>query len=473
MELTPTPVRSKHRTISPSVRLVLAIFLRAVPQCQATLYQGLAAIHLTRETSNSALDANSIAAYVAAEATAHRSEAEDSLNVGFGAASCFLVIAGLDDIRPESYPLLREEAPLSYGESEVRDFSNITERTEWYLYIGALALGVIFILTIYGSRGISVSLCICGYVMCLSIMSVLLRRVFKDAKFPYPLWVTSSHFLATAIVGLTYLSLQKCRKGKAISTPSMNLWLCGILPIALATTGSIGFANRGLLHCDAHFYEMFSVQTLLVTAAIGTCLGRRLRAVLVPPLLVISAGLIIVSVSAGKAARFELVALPLILAGVVLRAFKVQMQGLLLSGAGRLHHMEPMELICWSSWSCFIVMFTWSAYVEGLEPYRHCVNQKVVETVGISAVAACCLNVSSLFVLGELGPVAQQAVGQLKGALGCLTAVVVLGEHVNRQEAIGYVMVVSAIFWFNRTDLILRQESLQGIGGQKKQTPNV
>eukprot|EP00928_Gymnodinium_smaydae_P079090 TRINITY_DN63106_c0_g1_i1.p1 TRINITY_DN63106_c0_g1~~TRINITY_DN63106_c0_g1_i1.p1 ORF type:complete len:360 (-),score=45.01 TRINITY_DN63106_c0_g1_i1:178-1167(-) len=290
------------------------------------------------------------------------------------------------------------------------------------------------------------------YVFALSSMSSMVRSIFVGFHFPFSLWVTATHFLCTAVFSFLLLAVQSHRSSTPVFVPSLSHLTRGILPPALAMALSIGCTNVGLTYANASFSEMVSSTSLLVTAALGAMYGPPLNSRLYMPLLWISIGMLIVSKGEAKFSSFGAL---FILVGVFFRGLKVQIQGQLLTNNTRFEDMTPLELVAWNGLTSFIIMAMCFTYLEGMKPWEFLASQgkaNLYIMLFASACVACILETSSMFVLKELGPVAQQAVGQLKGVLACATATLTLGEVVRLQQACGYAVMIVAIAWYNRID---------------------
>merc|ERR1719321_383313 len=98
---------------------------------------------------------------------------------------------------------------------------------------------------------------------------------------------------------------------------------------------------------------------------------------------------------------------------------------------------------------------TWSLLTEGVEPWVLLAGENalaLILAIGITCVNACILNVANLFVIKDLGAVATQLAGQLKGILIVLGGVALLGEDVQVIQLGGYAFVFAGVFWYNRLD---------------------
>merc|ERR1719515_547087 len=134
-------------------------------------------------------------------------------------------------------------------------------------------------------------------------------------------------------------------------------------------------------------------------------MGKAFNLKLLPPLMVLTLGLCVVSFGE---LSFSLLGFSCIALGTVMRAMKVQLQSILLSAStdSSMTVLDPIELTVWTSTVCFSIMMVWSLAVEGLEPFVKVTDLGTLLAVLITAAAATVLNIAALFVLKEVGPVA-------------------------------------------------------------------
>merc|ERR1719387_3194845 len=106
-------------------------------------------------------------------------------------------------------------------------------------------------------------------------------------------------------------------------------------------------------------------------------------------------------------------------------------------------------------------MTCWSLATEGVTPLVNIFAWGPFMAVLYTCMGASILNIAALFVLRELGPVAQQIVGQLKGVLAIVGSVALFDEAVSMQQIAGYTILMAGIFWYNRTDSEIKEEKKQ------------
>merc|ERR1719443_1398903 len=195
--------------------------------------------------------------------------------------------------------------------------------------VSVILLGII-ITGIYYNRGMGTVAKILTYIYALSSMSVLIRNVYVNHDFNFPQWVTASHFLSTGLTGLVVLLHRRATEGKEITIPTMETFYKGIGPVGSTFALSIGFANRGLMYTNTHFYEMIASTSMLVTAGVGVLMGKAFNMKLLPPLMVLTLGLCVVSFGE---LSFSLLGFSCIALGTVMLATKVQLQNILRSAS--------------------------------------------------------------------------------------------------------------------------------------------
>jgi len=350
------------------------------------------------------------------------------------------------------------------------EFDILSDENRPKLMYGLAVVAVAALLTgLYWSRGVVTVASILAYVGALSSMSVLIRNVYVGADFKYPQFLTATHFIATAAVGSSVLLYRNLTQGQKINVPDLDCWLKGLVPVAFTFVFSLGMANNGLLLTNAHFYEMIGSSTPLVTAGIAIMIGRGFDLQLSLPLGVITVALFIVAFGEVKLTMLGLAAC---LAGVLGRGAKSTLQHSLMGGSAW-KSMDPIEVAVWTSLTCLVLMATWSALTEGMEPFQKIVNLPTFIAVLWTCAGASILNIAALFVLRELGPVTQQVVGQLKGILAILGAVAAFGEVITMQQIVGYSLLIAGIAWYNKTDMDIKDKKKKDLEQQVDETSKI
>jgi len=285
-------------------------------------------------------------------------------------------------------------------------------------------------------------------------MSVLIRNCYVNENFKYPQFVTATHFAGTAVVGSFWLLCRYVREGRSVTLPDASCVLKGLLPLACTVVLSMAASNNGLLFSSAHFFEMISTSTPLCTALLAISLGRDFDLRLTAPLLLITLALVVVAFGE---LQFTTLGFVLCFGSVLTRSVKSVMQHALMGSNDEWKSMDPVEVAVWQSMLCFVLMLGWSVASEGAQPWVEIRAWGPFVAVLATCAGAAGINIFGLIVIKELGPVAQQVVGTLKGALSILCAVAVFGEALSTQQIVGYVVLLGGIAWYNKKDMQLKQ----------------
>lgn len=319
---------------------------------------------------------------------------------------------------------------------------------------GLFAMGGL-VCWMYFERGLRVIISVLCYMFSLSSMTLTIRNVYVNFNFNHPLWLTASHFLFTALIGLCILFHQHRTGEQPMTIPPLRQFARGILPVSLVFAISIGSANLGLLYTNAHFYEMVGATTALATAGLGVLMGKTFDPVLLPPLLFVTSGLMI---CAFGEIVFSSIGFSFCAAAVMSRALKAIVQHQLMEGDIGMR-LTPIQLVVWMSLPSSGIMALWSLYSEGAQPfYDFYASAGTQGAVFLTIINACILNTAALYVLQNLGPVAQQLAGQLKGVLAILGSVALFGEQVALQQIFGFSIIIAGVTWYNRKDMWIKQQ---------------
>jgi len=350
-------------------------------------------------------------------------------------------------------PMFPEMYHLDVHTSRQGDMSSISNNYVIYFSVtGACFAGIALM---YQGRGLSIVLAIITFLASISLMSNLIRNIYLTGDFHYPLFITCSHQLSTCLAGFIILLSKQATMGQKINYPTGKTMMTSLGPVGFCVAGSLGFSNLGLLYTNTHFYEMIAPLNGLATFGIGILLGHRTSIKLLPPVICVVIGLPLV---VAPEPNISFIGLAFILSAVLCRSGKAWMQSLLMSH-GMSQSFDPIELSCWSAISTFVIMIIWSIIAEGLAPWKALWHAPVLVAVFMSCIAAVVLNVSGLFILKDMGPVAQQIISEFKGVLASLGAVAAFGEVITPQQWVCYALTVIGIYWYNQTDKQIQQEA--------------
>eukprot|EP00927_Polykrikos_kofoidii_P072435 TRINITY_DN68554_c0_g1_i1.p1 TRINITY_DN68554_c0_g1~~TRINITY_DN68554_c0_g1_i1.p1 ORF type:complete len:399 (-),score=50.09 TRINITY_DN68554_c0_g1_i1:99-1295(-) len=315
------------------------------------------------------------------------------------------------------------------------------------------------VVSIFYNRGAFTCGAVLFYVTALSTMTLVLKDVFE--KWNYPLFVTSTHFFCTSLFAFLLLVRRRAVCGEPLPGVTFDLMVKGIIPVAACFSASIGLCNTGLALSNVHFYEMVDSCTPIVSAVITLLLCKPFFPVLFLPLGVVCLGLL--CCFTGEIG-FSIIAFGFLMSGTVLRSCKAVIQQILMSGDSTTK-LAPVELVMFTSCASYLIMAIWSSCSEGTEPYKSImkfqgISWMLIFKLLVSIVNAMVINFAGIFVIRDLGAVAQQLTGTLKGLLTVLGGIAMRNEMVTFQQIIAYTAVVSGIAWYNYLDHTKRSEAI-------------
>lgn len=338
------------------------------------------------------------------------------------------------------------------------------------IYAFAIMSMGILVSALYRHRSTAVIVRIMIYLLALCLIKINVRYVFEEYSFDFPKFLTALHFLFSGLIcSLLMLSMPSLRSTK--SQGAVLSWRCmvfKICPLAVVFASSIGAGNAALVYANTSFVEMMSSCTPACTVVVAILLNQPFQKQLLWPVLVVCVGLI---VCAAGVVEFSLIGCVLSLLATLLRAFKAVLQQILMGGGGGGGSgFDPVQLLGWMSLPSVVLMLTWSFVSdEGWGPYASLAggSRNLFLCIGLTCINACILNVMATFVVKDLGAVAAQLTGQLKGLVTVLGGIALLKETVCPQQVIGYSLVMLGIFWYTSMESGLKAQEKE----QKERDP--
>lgn len=284
-------------------------------------------------------------------------------------------------------------------------------------------------------------------------MTLTVKNVYNVSAFHYPKWLTATHFISGFIVCSAVMLYRRLVDGKGIPVPTTRQFFSGILPIAISFSASIGASNMALVGSNAAFVEMVSASGPLCTVLASVAMGLPFKFHKVWPVILVTVGM---CVCATGELKFSMLGFCLALFATLARAVKASLQQLLMSNMDNQVKLDPIELLAWVCPPSILIMLTWSWLTEGSQPYWALAESdpslRLHGSILLTCFNACVLNVSALFVMKDLGAVAMQLCGQLKGAIVVIGGVAIFGEHVTSVQTLGFALEMIGAFWYNSLD---------------------
>lgn len=339
------------------------------------------------------------------------------------------------------------------------------------VYGASIATMCLIVTGVYFNRGFLVVFRVLAYLLALSTMTLTVKSVYKNHGYNFPKFVSCMHFISAGILCFGIMAWRKHAAEKPIAIPSLKQMGTMITPTALAFACGIGANNLALLYANAAFVEMVGASSPVCVVGVSIAIGKGFNMKLIWPVLMVCLG---IATCASGELKFSMIGFGLAVFATLARAIKTVLQHALMDGDE--HAFDPIELLAWMSLPSIAVMMTWSVLTEGMAPFERLTGENglaLILAIGITCVNACILNVANLFVIKDLGAVATQLAGNLKGILIVLGGVAMLGEHVQLMQIGGYGFVVAGVAWYNKTDKEIKDAKKAEAEGAKESTPLV
>lgn len=203
----------------------------------------------------------------------------------------------------------------------------------------------------------------------------------------------------------------------------------------------------------------------MYTVAVLLVFGVKFDMQLLLPVLVVVFGCVL---TVKGAAGFSAIGFALVGFGNLTRAVKGAGQQVLMTGEAK-ERFDPFTLLAWMCLAAAVVMLIFSFVTEGSAPYHKLQQEREEEgssgtliAIGISAVNAVVLNLTSLYVVRELGAVGIILVGQTKAVLTVIGGVVLFGEVVSKMQCVGFAVVLLGTIVYSNMERTLKEKAAIG-----------
>jgi len=318
-------------------------------------------------------------------------------------------------------------------------------------YAIALVVMVAAVTAMFYPMGMNVVCQVVLYVSCLAFVKIALKIVYEYG-FNYPKFITAIHLFISSSAAFIVLFYRMVSTGKSIAYPTRNELFMGVLPIAATFGCSIASENSALVFVSAAFSEVVASTNPVMSFSLTWILGMGANLSLIPPICVVVLGCLI---SVKGEMYFSSMGLALLLLSVFFRGLKAVMQQKLMTGETK-EKFDPVTLMAWTCMFAFLVVAGYSVLSEGYAPIAALSAASdltgLIGAILFSAVIACTLNISALFVIKQLGAVGMQMVSQMKSMLVVIGGIAVLGESFTNMQKFGFAVVLSGVYWYSRVN---------------------
>merc|ERR1719487_499303 len=149
----------------------------------------------------------------------------------------------------------------------------------------------ITIVVIYWSRGPAVWLRLIAYLVSLSTITLTVKSIYVNNNFPYPKFISGTHFLTGGILCYCIMLYRQRYMDKPIPVPTMRQFVQMILPVTFTFATAIAAGNMALVYASAGFVEMIACSGPICVVFISIGLGIKFHRALFWPVLVVCIGM--------------------------------------------------------------------------------------------------------------------------------------------------------------------------------------
>jgi len=282
--------------------------------------------------------------------------------------------------------------------------------------------------------------------------------------FEFPLTITVLHMVFSW--GMCWLQLRLFHEAPKAAALGLREQARKIAPLAVCFAASVAMGNLSLKYIYPSFSQMLGSMAPLITVGLAVAMqGQRFNCWTWASMPVICGGLVLCSAAE---VNFNAVGALYCFGSTVLRALKSIVQGKLLEGAG----MDSVTLLYYMApWAALLLQAAAFA-MEGLEPFR-VLRRGLIGGVGADGLAdpfapamtggpllvalliasglnACLLNVFTFKVTACTSAVTLQVLGNVKACLSIGVSVVIFGNPLTWEQAVGVLICLFGVWIYNR-----------------------
>lgn len=284
-----------------------------------------------------------------------------------------------------------------------------------------------------------------AFVTTISLSSVL-KYLFKNEKYPFPLFVTCMHMAVSYLVASIAINKLKMNE-HTFRTFSPAIQMRKIFPIALCTAVSMGCSNLALKFLYPSFVSMVSSGLPLFTIVLALLLNtEKFNRWTYISMLPIFAGL---AISSNNEVNFDGFGFIVLLIGIILRALKQVLQAKILRDEGKI---DALTLLYYIAPQNFIIFFIWSLSAEGLEPGRVLLTARwqTWTVLIISTLFAAMFNLLSFRAITLINATAWSLMGLINAPAITILSSFLFGNYVAPLQMLGFSITLSGVYLYQQ-----------------------
>lgn len=290
----------------------------------------------------------------------------------------------------------------------------------------------------------AVFICIAYVVVGLALI-LLNQYILKDLHFPYPMFLSGLGVLASAVFARILIRLRFAQLLKADALEGI-LWYQRILPVGLASAGTLAFGNMVYLYLDVGFIQMLKSFTPVVIIAFAYMANVETPTMpVVYSVFVISVG---IAATCSFSPTFHVLGISIMFLSAVMEAVRLVLTQYLLKQL-QFGVIEGQYVLAPASafW-----LFAASAVFEFRQMYERNALRILLDNFSfflLASVMGVIVNFMAYSVIQATNSLMMKMLGTLRSIVTIALGVVMFKEVITIQEAEGYLVALLGFVAYN------------------------
>jgi drug/metabolite transporter (DMT)-like permease len=279
------------------------------------------------------------------------------------------------------------------------------------------------------------------YIVASASMIETNKWLMSPGNFPYPLTLTTNHMLVSVILA-NCLRFFCPAAFPALEKLHVSPWFClKFVPIGAAFALSIVCGNGAYSYLSVSFLQVMKQANIVIIYTMSViCSLEALRRCSVMLLAGTLCGTLL---AVHGEMHFKLIGFLLQLASSLSEAFKVIIQGILMSGS---YKLDPLTMVLFMAPACLFANIVPLLVTDGPRFHEIVTHGKLhLPIIAINAFLAFGLNVIVAQCIKQLSPVGYLLCGIVKDVCIIVSSALFLGESLTDQQIVGFSVALSGV----------------------------
>lgn len=332
-------------------------------------------------------------------------------------------------------------------------------------------VGIVWAYKGHGLKGTSILML---YITGLITVQLTMKSVLQH--FPYPLFISSLHFIGSLTGVYTFLAITgEEHPNVELSCPKYQKWYYkNVVPTCICQYLAISLNNVSLIYIGAGINAMIGLATPVVTALVAACFGMKIAALAwVGVLFTVGGDAVItldgfgISVAEGQSLTYFVYGAGLSIFSMFTRGAKTVLQDKLMNNYGNDEEYKsftPLQSVALQGPLLIILALVGSLTNEGMAPWRSlpaALMSPAACTLIVNVLAATCLQISAAFCIKMLGAPAAQIAGKLNVLVVAALSCALLGETLTLKQGASTLLIIGGAALYEKA----QRNNIQDLDG--------